>query len=610
MPIQQLPPNSQLPPDLAGQLAQLQMRQQLSQALLGESMKPINPTRSAGRYIIPISPLEGLSQLGSTALNAKSLSDAYAGTAGIYAQAQGRRNSALSDALLGDQSSKLPPGLQVPGTDPTGAPGFNSVPGQQSSSGQVSMGGNARETPQDIYREALKVAPSFGQDALTLLGDGPYKLRLEAALRRQDPTETAKLVSELGLDRNSPVAQAAYRQKLNPPIVGREGSAVWQYGDDGMPHQVAFSPKLDIGQTQSPEGDVKTTPGFAQSLAEIGRVRSEIAGRTAAAEASGKAPFELIDVVDPKSGMTYQVPKSSKTGSLTAPVNPAVGPAAPASTIPAGNVKPAPAISPTTQIPTAAPVSGPVPAKGMPSKLSPQQTAEMTGRGDELQKYGADLNQRANGARDNNIRLAELQTLNVDGTSGALAKGKQRLGEYALALNMSPEWVKQNIADVPPMQAFEKLTLQLASQQAKQLTSRPTGAEFTQFISANPNLGQTPQGRARVMKFMGQMNELTLQEQQQAQAYWDKNKTLDGFQSQFNKAIESDPKSLLNQLRAENVTVKKSSAQSAPQPNVLPNVQSVEHRPDGSVKETMRNGETYIWKDAQSYSNWQKAQGK
>lgn len=292
MTIPQLPVNSQLPPDLAGQLAQLQMRQQLSQALLGQSIQPTNPTRTAGRYVVPISPLEGFSKMATTALLSKGIADTAGKETGLYAQAQGRRNSALSDALLGDQSSKLPPGLQ---TDPNGVPGFNAIPGQPSSVGQSPMGSNGRETPQDIYREALKVAPQYGVDALTLLGDGPYKLRLEAALRRQDPTETAKLLSESGESPDSPAGRAAYAGKLNPITAMREGAGGIQIGPDGKPYFSIFSPKLAQGQSMGPNG-VEVAPGYMGAQQQTGELENKLAASRTTQEEQARLPFRITDV--------------------------------------------------------------------------------------------------------------------------------------------------------------------------------------------------------------------------------------------------------------------------------------------------------------------------
>src|SRR5262249_54128657 len=60
--------NFMLSPDLAAQQMALDRQQALAQAMMQEGLTPINPTRTAGNapnaYVIPISPVEGLSHMG------------------------------------------------------------------------------------------------------------------------------------------------------------------------------------------------------------------------------------------------------------------------------------------------------------------------------------------------------------------------------------------------------------------------------------------------------------------------------------------------------------------------------------------------------------------
>jgi len=53
-----------LPPDIQVDILQNQRKRAIANALLQQSMEEPNPTQTAGRYVVPFNPLQGLSQLG------------------------------------------------------------------------------------------------------------------------------------------------------------------------------------------------------------------------------------------------------------------------------------------------------------------------------------------------------------------------------------------------------------------------------------------------------------------------------------------------------------------------------------------------------------------
>lgn len=59
--------------DLQSQLDRINRRRKLAEAMGSNAMRPIDPMRSSGRYVTPISPFEGLAQVASAALAGRSL---------------------------------------------------------------------------------------------------------------------------------------------------------------------------------------------------------------------------------------------------------------------------------------------------------------------------------------------------------------------------------------------------------------------------------------------------------------------------------------------------------------------------------------------------------
>ena len=356
--MQPLPPQSQLPPDLAGQLSQLQMRQQLAQALLGESMKPIDPARTAGRYVVPISPLEGLSKLGSTYLNAHNMMDATSGMAGIYAQANQRRNAALQDALSPKEalsgaltSNDLPPGPWSPEMQAQA----QQAKAQAQPQGQAPRG---RESLQDIYAEAAKLAPAFGTDAMTILDNPLYKARIESALKDRQLTDQQKNFSD-------PKTFADWQKKETriPPTVVRDNSVALD-GDNKM---ILNNP------TPSPGTFNTWVPGSPNPSGNVpiqGATQNVEAMNTAAArgKAAGEFPFGGHMVV--KNGKEVwefnpHLPGAPQPG-LPQPAA-AVPPPQPAQTAPAQPVSAQPAAAPPVSQPTMATPPGPVETRVIPN---------------------------------------------------------------------------------------------------------------------------------------------------------------------------------------------------------------------------------------------------
>lgn len=79
---------SGLPPELAAQAKGLQRKQAMQEAMLKQSQTPLGGARSAGRYMVAPSPLEGVAKLVQAYMASKGLADTDKGFADIGSRAQ------------------------------------------------------------------------------------------------------------------------------------------------------------------------------------------------------------------------------------------------------------------------------------------------------------------------------------------------------------------------------------------------------------------------------------------------------------------------------------------------------------------------------------------
>ena len=67
-----------------------QLTQALAQAMMNEGMTPINPNRSAGRFAVPINPLEGAAKMAQAYLGTKMQQHGYQEQADIARRPRNR----------------------------------------------------------------------------------------------------------------------------------------------------------------------------------------------------------------------------------------------------------------------------------------------------------------------------------------------------------------------------------------------------------------------------------------------------------------------------------------------------------------------------------------
>lgn len=232
----------------------------------------------------------------------------------------------------------------------------------------------------------------------------------------------------------------------------------------------------------------RTLPGLAESTANA-------AGLSTAATEANKPHYEPDPFHPGKFSVTYATP-------------PALG------TIGRGGAVPQ--------------AGGASPGGGTRADLESQIVGAKTG-----QDFSQSLNERAEAAVQGKRALGEMGNLLQGFEPGKGAPILAGLGSAAVALGVPSDTVT-NLTNVNPgdAEAFQKQTAALATEAAKQVSSRTTQMEFKTFLANNPNWMMTPQGIKRVMDYMGKGFDANIDQQHQF-AQWSKTHSPDRWAIDF-----------------------------------------------------------------------------
>lgn len=145
------------------------------------------------------------------------------------------------------------------------------------------------------------------------------------------------------------------------------------------------------------------------------------------------------------------------------------------------------------------------------------QAPDVTKAKEDLASYSAsipkEINQDADIALQSQTALGELRNLMGNFNPGKAAPLRQALSEYAQTMGLQLNPGELNAAS--SMEAFNKIALGLATQAAKQLSSRPSQLEFQKMVESNPNIALLPEGLQKIIFFTEFKNNLALQKQQE-----------------------------------------------------------------------------------------------
>lgn len=189
-------------PDQQVDALRLQRQQEIAAQLLREGTTPIDPNRSAGMYVVPIQPAEGLAKLAAALSGGLMQSRVDEGMQGLANQNMQRMGELFSDG----RATPAQYGNALAGGADTGA-----APAAPGARGPLSLTGDAQR---DM--------------ALYLMSPDKYT---EIALGRYGATDLTKTLSALGIDPRSPLGQQIgqqwiAKQNLIPPMEASPGATL------------------------------------------------------------------------------------------------------------------------------------------------------------------------------------------------------------------------------------------------------------------------------------------------------------------------------------------------------------------------------------------------
>jgi len=292
-----------LSPDQQQSYMQMQMQQQLGQAMLQQGMQPVDMGQNpVGGMAYHVSPLNGINKVLQTVIGNKMAMDSmgkqaqlmgqmYGNAFGTTPQPQAQPEQAPVDAggMTGDQSG---PGVQSTPVPTPGAP-----TGPQLGAAMGGGAAPAQATPQQqMPNGALTLPGKTPQQSMLLfsmLGPDAYGKMLEAQMA---PTAATLAARQGGFD---PMAANQVQFRKDTYVAPLTGTGIMR--NPFNPSQpVAFNPEVPAGATPmfDASGNVvaeKSIPG-AQGVMQ----------GNAAAAAAGSAQFKPVQVYDPAShSMVY-----------------------------------------------------------------------------------------------------------------------------------------------------------------------------------------------------------------------------------------------------------------------------------------------------------------
>lgn len=187
-------------------------------------------------------------------------------------------------------------------------------------------------------------------------------------------------------------------------------------------------------------------------------------------------------------------------------------------------------------------------AQGLPRAAvtvgtSPSLTAEkFAGANAEAQKQRVEAIQAEGAASsENNAQLADIAHHLHNADTSAIAPARQAAAEWLNSMGFGTESpITQFVAggNLGALQAINKDSVQLAATATKALGSREAAQIFMMLLKANPNIATTPDGLAKIIDFMGGMNQYKMQRLEGMPAWIQSSPTGDiqGYEAAFMRA--------------------------------------------------------------------------
>ena len=456
-----------LNPDMQLEAQDISRRRALADMLTANSLKPIDPMQNSGKYITPISPVQGLAQLGQALLAAHS-NDVVRDEEKALGQ---RAQTQLMNSLFGTPTATQAPALPTP-------PISSDMP----MSGGINAADNPLATP--MLTSGVQDTPVMQrQGGILPPGVDPRAAMLAIQLGQGGPLAMKAFEQGLPTDAN----RTAIQQGRSLPMMGRladakdvkDATQVYQPGSYVAEPGKAprFIDDIKNGYTAQIGADNRVSVNPIRGFSET---NAKIEGDKARAVGMAQAETELVEVYDPASRSYIKVPKSTLLpNASTAPVQPRA-----VATGGTGNLRPQSQPSGTEK------------ASDANVALSDTQF---------VNKTLPALNDRANAARDGNAQVTALRSIiaNPKFETGAFVESKAAFGNALAGLGLATKDIARFTSDV---QRFQLITTDMALNKQLMQSGVQTEGDSKRTFQTIANLQNTPAANAFALDWMEAVN--------------------------------------------------------------------------------------------------------
>lgn len=535
------------PSDYATQL-RLQQQQALAGALMQGGMQPIEPNRTAGRFVVPISPLEGLSKVGQTLAGALIANKSIDKQADLAAKQNARMGGAFGLTTPQPQATT---GLTTPAFDPVSGMSHPSSVVQTNPEANAPFGVPMQPpaaAPAGAQRAPLQMPGMTPQESYMAYVANPNAY-MTALFQRGNPTDFEKMMQAAGIDPSSERGKQMIGQWLekesNPPVSGRAGAPIWQRGPDGQMRIVGFSPKLDEGMTMGPNGEVKVAPGYTGAKTDLAGLDTRMVDVPVSNQRTLKLTQQEALRFNQSGGKVlpsrYSALKGELPGvSFSDSATQAAPSAAPAAAAPSAGGPPAPRfpasqVAPAPQAGGRRPDVGVVGATQSQEEQINQQRQTAAGKAVDEQFAKDYVAFTTGGAQDAAKQLAQLKDvvtrLNAPGAdlTGPIRGRVPDSIQAFTATGQKAIGTRERVEEVVQRSLRAILGAQFTEKEGERLIAR----------AYNPTLGEK-ENAVRVQRLLTQLDQ-AFQAKQDAARYFEKNGTLEGWKGKLPSISDFNP---------------------------------------------------------------------
>lgn len=551
----------------AADQAEIQRRRALAQALQGQSMSPIEEQRG-GRFVVPISPLQGLAKLAQAYAGGEMQRKSYEQEKQLYGTAQSDYQKMLAQGirqLTGSPGQTIQPDPQeaqqtadfgTPPVGPTNIPAQSPNPmGALQTFGSNPMGQQflplaIQEMQRQRYMQMIhpgqQPQPGAPQPQQT-----PIPAPQGQPQAGMSPTTSQmafgspEFASEPQQPQQPQPTQQGQHNVMGSPVEGIPPEAFFAGGDPNQGYQNYLKALIDARKPIStrygifapgPDGKYQPVGGALpagavpyqfgpQGEVSAGLLpgQARATGEMEAAKEAGRAPYTIHNVQTapaPRIMTTQQIIEQATGGPMPVPGAPQGQPQGQGQ---GGSVM--------------------LPRRGgMPGMILQDQgaAAEQRKYGEQVADYAGKIQSDAANAAVANRYLDNMQLAAKDIRLGKLAPAQSSLTQWAQAAGIPVS--KSDMQQAGSIQALTSMAIKMAGTATRQSDAQPSQLQYFKILESMPNEQRTADGFEKIVAYLRDANNYSIAKQQHLQQWRNSHQgSADGFEAAWPKMAEQIP---------------------------------------------------------------------